>query len=170
MNKTTMIIAGTIVLAIGGYFVGNSLKNNEPTNSNDSALESSESVQPERKAEIYGKIKSIVGNEVVISKTDPTADPTINMTPEEKRAYMQGLDEAERVKLKEDALNATLGDVKVLINVGIPMTKKTAQGSDASTVDGSLADLKVAGVVSVWLDNSQTDRNVAEFVKITFTK
>ncbi len=170
MNKTMIIIAGALVLAIGGYFIGNSLKSDKSTKTNNSSIESSVSSQPERKAEIYGKIKSIVGNEITITKSDPTVDPTIDMTSDEKRKYMQSLDEAERMKIKEDILNATLGDVKVLVNIGIPMTKKTAQGPDAPTVDGSLADLKVGGVISVWLDNTQTDKNVAEFIKITFTK
>lgn len=170
MKRTTLIIIGIIVLGIGGYVAGNVLKSSG-TSANTTPLSqaSSASVQPERSAEIYGKIKSVVGNEVTITKSDTSLDPTINMTPEDKRAYMQGLDEAERTKLKEDLLNASLGDVKVVMNVGIPMVKKTAQGPTAPTVDASLADLKVGGVISVWLDNTVTERNVAEFVKITFT-
>jgi len=170
MNKTTIIITGTLLLAIVGYFIGNSLKSDTASNSGDISIENAVLAQPERKAEIYGKIKAIVGNEVTITKSDPSVDPTINMTSIEKRAYMQKLDEAERIKLKEEILNATLGDVKVLINIGIPMVKKTSQGPDAETVDGSLADLKIGGVVSVWLDNNVADKNVAEFVKIAFVK
>lgn len=170
MNKTIVIIVGTVVLAIGGYYVGSSLKSDHVAPTGSMVAESAVSTQPERKAEIFGKIKSIVGNEVVISKSDLSVDPTANMSTEEKKAYMQSLSEADRTKLKEDILSATLGDVKVLINIGIPMTKKTEQGPDAPTFDASLADLRIGGAVSVWLDNNQTDKSIAEFVKISFTK
>jgi len=167
MNKTILAIVAIVILGIGSYYVGTVLNSGKKVGSND-AETGTAAVQPERKPEIYGKIKSIVGNEVVITKTDSSVDPTANMSQSEKQKYMQSLDEAERLKLKETILNATLGDVKVVMTVGMPMSKKVAQGPEAETVAGSLADLKVGGVVSVWLDASKTDRNVAEFVKIAF--
>jgi hypothetical protein len=58
---------------------------------------------------------------------DTSKDPTFNMTPTEKQKYMQALDEATRMALKEEINAATLGEVKVIIPVGIPMIQKTAQ-------------------------------------------
>jgi flagellar basal body-associated protein FliL len=85
MNKTIIIIGVVLILAVGGYFIGVNFKSNEATSPN-LLIESSVSVQPERKAEVYGKIKSIVGNEITITKSDQSVDPTINMSPEEKKS------------------------------------------------------------------------------------
>lgn len=171
MKKTIFTVVVLFLLVAGGYYVGTNLGE---TNKMESVTTSTENTviltQPERKAEIYGKIKSIVGNEIVVTKSDPSVDPTINMEPAEKQAYMQSLDEAERTKLKEEILNATLGDVKILVPIGIPMNKKTEQGAEGQTLEASLADLKVGGIVSVWIDNTEAERTIAEFVKISNTK
>ncbi|MEF2175638.1 MAG: hypothetical protein V3575_04145 [Candidatus Absconditabacteria bacterium] len=124
--------------------------------------------QPERKIDIYGKVVSQEGNEITISQVDSSKDPTFNMTPAEKKKYMQSLDESTRMALKEEINNAVLGQVKVIIPVGIPMSKKTAQGSDAPVEEGSLSDIKLGGYLSIWLDNSIENQKVAEFVKISF--
>lgn len=168
MNKTIIIVIVVVLLGLGSYFVGTSLNKSKQTGTGVSEIETAAN-QPERKPEIYGKVKSIIGNEITITKSDPSVDPTADMTQADKQKYMKSLDEADRTKLKETILNATLGDIKVTMAVGMPMIKKTAQGPDASTVAASLADLKVGGVVSVWLDAAKTDRSVAEFVKISYS-
>ncbi|MBP9779494.1 hypothetical protein KBD33_02615 [Candidatus Gracilibacteria bacterium] len=127
-------------------------------------------VQPDRKVDIYGKVVSLEGNEVRILQVDTSKDPTFNMTPSEKQKYMQSMDESARMALKEQINNATLGEAQVLIPVGIPMIKKTAQGPDAPNVEASLADLKVGQFLSVWLSADGTESKRAEFVKIAFTQ
>ena len=168
MKKAALLFISVAVLSVAGYFAGINLSGNVPNGDKDASLEANID-QPERKPEIYGKVKSIIGNEVLITKSDSSVDPTVDMSPADKQKYMKSLDEADRLKLKEEILNATLGDVKVVMSVGMPMSKKTAQGPDAATVDASLSDLKIGGVVSVWLDQAISDRNVAEFVKIAYS-
>jgi len=124
--------------------------------------------QPDRKIDIYWKVISQEWNEITISQVDTSKDSTFNMSPEEKKKYMQSLDEAARIALKEEINNSILWQVKLIAPVWIPMTKKTAQWSDAISVEASLADIKVWGYLSIWLNNDIKDQKVAEFVKISF--
>lgn len=128
------------------------------------------SVQPESKVDIYGKITSIEWNEVNLLQIDTSKDPTFNMTPTEKQKYMQALDEATRMALKEEINAATLGEVKVIIPVGIPMIQKTAQWPDAPNTEASLADLSNGKYISIWLSKEVPDQKIAEFVKIAFSQ
>jgi hypothetical protein len=48
MNKTIVIIVGTLVLAIGGYFIGISLKNDSSLKTADLSFENSVTAQPEQ--------------------------------------------------------------------------------------------------------------------------
>ncbi|MDD3303189.1 MAG: hypothetical protein PHN31_06555 [Candidatus Gracilibacteria bacterium] len=138
--------------------------NNEETNS-DLTL-----TQPDRKMDLYGKITGIEGNEITILESDTLKDPTFNMTSEEKKKYMQSLDETARTELKEQINSSTLGEKKVIVPVGIPIIKKTATGPDSPSIEASIADFKVGQYVSVWMDTTIEDREVAEFVKIAFTQ
>ncbi|MDD3145585.1 MAG: hypothetical protein PHV23_05780 [Candidatus Gracilibacteria bacterium] len=143
------------------------------TTTNTSSLDSTivtTSNQPDRKMDIYGKIISMEGNEITLSQVDTSKDPTFNMTTEEKKKYMASLDDAERTSLKEEINSAILGEVKITVPVGIAMTKKTAQGADAPNVEASLADLKVGGYLSIWLNMDITDKKIADFVKVSFVQ
>lgn len=127
-------------------------------------------VQPDKKLDIYGKILSMEWNEVSIMQIDTSKDPTYNMTPEEKKKYMQAMDEGARTALKEQINTATLGEMKLTIPVGIPMIRKTAQGTDAPVVEASLADLKSWQYISVWLSKEVENQKIAEFIKIAYTQ
>lgn len=140
------------------------------TNTDTTQTQDISSAQPERKVDIYWKITSIEWNEVTILQVDTSKDPTFNMTPTEKRKYMQSMEESARMALKEQINSATLGEVKVTIPVGIPMTKKTAQWPDAPNVEASLADLKNWQYLSIWINSEIVNTKIAEFVKIAFTQ
>lgn len=127
-------------------------------------------VQPDRKMDIYWKITWIEWNEVTLLQVDTSKDPTFNMTPTEKKKYMQSMDESARTALKEEINKATLWELKLTVPVWIPMTKKEAQWPDAPNLEASLADLKVWQYISIWLNPEVADRKVAEFVKIAFTQ
>lgn len=144
---------------------------------------------PEREADISGTVKSIVGNEVVITQVDMEAiheQMTTNM-PEGAEAERPagnnfvasggqppsggggtgmaggrgfGGDEnsAMRDQMNELMRQYSLGDVKVLIPVGIPMY---ARGGEVS-----LADVVVGSNLTVWLNQDSGDRKIAEFVNL----
>lgn len=126
--------------------------------------------QPDRKMDVYGKITWIEWNEITLLQVDTSKDPTFDMTPTEKKKYMQSMDEAARTALKEEINKATLWEIKLTVPVWIPMTKKEAQWPDAPNLEASLADLKAWQYISVWLNTEVVDRKVAEFVKIAFTQ
>lgn len=138
--------------------------NNEETNS-DLTL-----TQPDRKMDLYWKITWIEWNEITILESDTSKDPTFNMTSEEKKKYMQSLDETARTELKEQINSSTLWEKKVIVPVWIPIIKKTATWPDSPSIEASIADFKVWQYVSVWMDTTIEDREVAEFVKIAFTQ
>jgi len=140
------------------------------TDANPSSVSSSElPVQPERKMNLYGKVISMEGNEFTIQETDTTKDPTFDMSPEDKKAYMAKLSEEQRMALKEEIRNATLGNVKILIPVWVPVIVKTAQWPDAPSKLWSLEDLTVNSYISVRYNPEVTDQNVAEYVKKSWT-
>ena len=171
MNKKILIIGGVLVLAVGGYFIGESLSG--PTTesvSDDTAVQEVLSMKPDREFDLFGKVVKMEGNIVTIAEIDLSADPTIDMTQDEKKAYMQALPEEERMALKELTTSATLGEVTVLIPVGIPMSKKLESGSTSPDVEATLADVTVGGMLSVWFDASVTDRKIAEYVKVSGSK
>ena len=171
MNKKVLIIVGVLVLAIGGYFAGQSFSGgaSEPVSDNTS-VEEVLSMKPDREFDIFGKVVKLEGNLVTIALIDLSADPTIDMTQEEKRAYMQTLSDEERMALKELTTSATLGEVTVTIPVGIPMSKKLESGSTSPDVEATLADVSVGGILSVWLDETIEDRKIAQFVKVSGSK
>jgi len=127
-------------------------------------------MQPDYKSDLYWKIKSIEWNIFTITEIDRSKDPTIDMTPEEKRKYMQSLSEADRMALKEQIQSATLWDVKVMIPVWIPMVKKELVWGERVDLEATLADLKPNDIVNIWYDKDQTDRKIAIFVKRSMRK
>ncbi len=128
------------------------------------------SLQPEYKAELYWKVKSMEWNIFTISEIDTTKDPTIEMDQSEKQAYMQALSEADRTALKEQIQSAILWDTKVTIPVGIPMIKKELVWEEKQDLEATLEDLKVGDIVSIWYNTEITDRKVAKYVKRSMRK
>ena len=128
------------------------------------------SLQPEYKAELYGKIKSIEGNMFTISEIDTSKDPTIWMERAEKQAFMANLSDAEKIAFKEDALSAILWDEKVMIPVWIPMVKKETVWEEKLDLEATLADLKTGDIVSIWYNEEVTDRKIAKYVKRSMRK
>ena len=125
--------------------------------------------QPDRKMDLYGKIISNEGNEFTIQVVDTTKDPTFNMSPEEKKAYMQKLSQEDRIALKDQIRNAILWNEKVLIPVWTPIVVKLEQGPDGKEKLWSLADLTPGSYVTIWLNPDVKDRKVAEYVKRSYT-
>lgn len=127
-------------------------------------------LQPEYKAELYGKVKTMEWNIFTITQIDTSKDPTIEMDQAEKQAYMQSLSDADRTALKDQIVSAYLDDVKVMIPVWIPMIKKELVWEDKQDLEATLADLQVGDIVSVWYNEEITDRKVAKYVKRSLRK
>ncbi len=172
MKKIALTLV-TIVILTSCWTNPTETKNtsdNSSVNTTENRNEEIASMQPEYKAELYGKVKQIEWNMFTISEIDTTKDPTINMEQAEKQAYMQSLPEAQRLDLKEKIQSSILWDVKVMIPVWIPMIKKELVWEDKKDLEATLADLKSWDIVSIWYDKDITDRKVSIFVKRSIRK
>ena len=128
------------------------------------------SLQPEYKAELYGKVKSVEGNMFTISEIDRSKDPTIDMESTEKKAYMASLSDADKIALKEMIANSISWETKVMIPVWIPMVKKEQVWEDKQDIEATLEDLKWGDIVSIWYNEEITDRKIAKYVKRSIRK
>jgi len=128
------------------------------------------SLQPEYKAELYGKVKSVEGNMFTISEIDRSKDPTIDMEQTEKKAYMASLSDADKIALKEMIANSISWETKVMIPVWIPMVKKEQIWEDKQDIEATLEDLKWGDIVSIWYNEEITDRKIAKYVKRSIRK
>ncbi len=128
------------------------------------------SLQPEYKAELYGKVKSVEGNMFTISEIDRSKDPTIDMEQTEKKAYMASLSDADKIALKEMIANSVSWETKVMIPVWIPMVKKEQIWEDKQDIEATLEDLKWGDIVSIWYNEEITDRKIAKYVKRSIRK
>jgi len=144
---------------------GSNSESNQSSNLPDNSL-----TQPERKLDVYWKINSIEWNEITLLQVDISKDPTFNMSSDEKKKYMQSMDERARMALKEEIAKSTLWEIKITIPVWIPMTKKESQWPTSPSIEASLADLKIGQYISIWLNNEIENQKIAEFVKISFTQ
>lgn len=74
-----------------------------------------------------------------------------------------GTDRADRLaQLKE----LSTGEEKVLIPVGIQMLKAPTGTDSRTMVEATISDVTADKTITIWLDNSVTDKKVAEFVLI----
>ncbi|OGH84986.1 MAG: hypothetical protein A2493_01380 [Candidatus Magasanikbacteria bacterium RIFOXYC12_FULL_33_11] len=147
---------------------------------------------PEKQADIVGIVKAMVGNEVTITQIDMdkmresiaasrsdsqtssngegssnnfiagTGEGTFRgtgMGPGGGMGPGVSADSEERNQaISEMMKEYSAGDVKVIIPVGIAMNKRGETSS--------LADVAVGSNLSIWLNNSVSDKKVADYVSI----
>lgn len=171
MKKIIIAWASVLLLASCGTEIENSSTNTTVIPATNIAISVEDrnaeinSLKPEYKAELYGKVKSIEGNMFTISEIDTSKDPTIGMEPTEKKAYMMSLSDADRMALKDMITNSIIWDVKVMIPVWIPMIKKELSWEEKLDVEATLEDLKTGDIVSIWYNEEIIDRKIAKYVK-----
>ncbi len=144
-----------------------------------------EKVTPERKAEVTGVVKSIVGNEVTISLVlkgsanqgetgeGVPEEGSVELTEEEKAAKQAERRAANQSKAAagETGTGAASEEIQLsgeTIDIVIPVGTQILQ----STGTGSFFELDIADVqrgmsVKIWLvEGGEGDTNLAEFVQI----
>lgn len=157
----------------------------EPVKVQEVSQTVNEKVIPERKAEVTGIVKSIIGNEVTISlllKDSVNQDESGEGIPvegsveltEEEKAAKQAEKKAEnqsKAAAGETGTGAASADLKLsgeTIDIVIPVGTKILQ----STGTGAFFELDIADVqrgmsVKIWLvKGGEGDTNLAEFVQI----
>jgi len=174
MKKTLLLLTISLLTVVLVWCSTSETTTNTDTSNNNSTTTETNieiaSMKPESAMDIYGKIIATEGNEFTLLEVDTSKDPTFGMAPADKKAYMMNLSQEQRMALKDEIRNATLGNVKIMIPVWIPVIVKTASWPEAEEVMWSLADMTVGSYISVWYNQEVKDRNVAKYVKKSFTK
>ena len=128
--------------------------------------------QPERTVDVYGRVKTIQGNVMVVDiMTNTQGTTTETLTAEEKaakQAAMQALSEEERANAKAASQTLTGVSVTVLIPVGVPVKTKTSQLSGGLIIPAAMTDITPGAIVSIWTeDSADTGKVNAEYVRIS---
>jgi|LGVE01.1.fsa_nt_gb hypothetical protein len=134
-----------------------------------------EKVFPERKADVYGVVQTIIGNELTINLvaannagSGEMNSEGVELTEEEKAAKQaerqasggkdSGMGAAKEIVLSGETLD-------VIIPVGTPVYMGGATSSEP--VEMEIADIMKSSVVKVWLiDGGEGEVNLAEFVQV----
>jgi ABC-type Fe3+-hydroxamate transport system substrate-binding protein len=154
-----------VILSIMVVFAGCSTKTNLAEN-----LTSTTEIPnpPERTAELYGQVKSIVGNEITLLLAEFTV--TTPLTEDEKakkKSEMSQLSAEERKSLKESQMKYTGETATVIIPVGTPIIIGSSNGAEQIPAEKSLSDIYSGIIVRIWLDQGGvgTDKT-SEYVRI----
>lgn len=128
--------------------------------------------QPDRTVDVYGKVKTIQGNVMVVDvMTNTQSTTTETLTAEEKaakQAAMQALSEEERAKVKAASQSLTGVSVTVLIPVGVPVKTKASQLNGGLISSAAMTDITPGAIVSIWTEDSiKTGKVNAEYVRIS---
>jgi hypothetical protein len=77
-------------------------------------------------------------------------------------------DEASRAERLEQLKKMSSGEAVVTIPVGIQMLKPDAAGAKGqpAMIEATLSDIKADKMISIWVDDSVTDRKIASFVLV----
>jgi len=174
----------TLALLIFLLFSITGCNNQESNNNTAGDFKRPDFGQPEKPADIRGLVESITGNEIVILKIErPEREQTAeeNKENDDERApaanlgggRMPGMgrppQQGENNEFDEQAMiekmkEMSTGSETVLIPVGIQMLKMS---NGAEPAEANLSDITVNKMITVWLDESVNDRNIASFVMIT---
>lgn len=148
--------------------------------------------QPDRQADLMGIVESIVGNEVtVLTMEMPDMEARQEARGESENENKsgsqvfslngagmgggpgggmrgirpEGVDQESIISMMKE--KAT-GEAKVIIPVGIQMLKRgtSENGEQPNMVEASLTDITSETMLSIWLNQDVSDRNIAEFVLI----
>ncbi len=131
---------------------------------------------PDRKAEVAGVIKSIIGNEVTISlleksNTANTSEEGIELTEEEKAAK-QAENQAARESGGEGG-QSSMTDIElsgetidIIIPVGTTVVKSSGVG-DGEFITLNIGDIYKGDSVKIWIrDGGELEVELAEFVQV----
>lgn len=119
---------------------------------------------PARTAEVYGKVKSIVGNEVTLSVAEPPASKELSDAEKaKKRAEMQALSPEERKKVQESQTKLTGETATIIIPVGTPIIS----GNTPEVMkEVSLTDIRSGVSLRIWLEGGNGGTKSAEYVRL----
>lgn len=152
--KNTKILIATVAV-IGSTMLLSGCTGDDTTSTTEN-IEAPSVATPERSAEINGLVRSIEGNEVVVSNEIKNLD----LSDEEKEA--QQADRQTMTQEERQALKAELSEsletetITLIIPIGVPIIKGSGV-SDGSNSLAELSEIKTGTYVSMWLSDGQVE-------------
>lgn len=151
--------------------------------------------QPERRPDIRGLVKKIIGNEVTILKIDRPditegednskedksggdanqKNPTLGtggVVPGMGPGMGMGRGTHSEEDVDQDAMIKRIeamssGEETIIVPVGIQMLMPDTDNPGGDPIEATLADIEKNKMIQIWLDDSAKDRQIASFVLIT---
>ena len=168
-----LVLAGVLLVSLAGCSTdstqtGTTVQASSSTSANSAQTGSLiDKDQPNRVAEVYGKVKSIQGNVVLIAEMERSQSGAILTDAEKanKKEQMQSLSEEERKKQQASQEVATGKTITITVPVGIPVKIKTTGSSDPTVEDGTIGSIKAGSTVNIWTESN--DSSTAEYVSIS---
>lgn len=151
MIKLKILLVVLTALVILLMFTACSGKTQASVSNTDNSASQAVSQAPDRPAEIYGQVKTILGNEVTVSLAEPPVTAELSDAEKEKRrAEMQALSPEERQKLRNGQIKFTGETATVTIPVGTPITSGNTGGANLKEL--ALSDIYEGIFLRIWLD------------------
>ncbi|MBA1335095.1 MAG: hypothetical protein HPY66_0717 [Firmicutes bacterium] len=155
MKKNT-VLPVCIVIAIfllsacdSGAGVNSELQNQGPSR-NDVSLFGG----PDRNPDVFGKVKSILGNELVVYKLDSNREELADAEKEKLRNEMQNLSPEEKAKRREER-NKTAGEtLELIIPVGTPIISLSNLSGKTEVTELQISDIKEGQTLRIWLEEA----------------
>jgi hypothetical protein len=169
-----------IIVLVGVLLLFTACSNNIQTSTSSTTVTTGIIQQPERTAELYGQVKSIVGNEVTILLAEQQATETelSDAEKEQKKADKQALSQEEKLAQKNELIKFTGKIAIITIPVGTPITTSESAGTvqttqtqqSANTLnlkDFSLADIRAGMFLKIWTEEGgSVGAKSAEYVRV----
>lgn len=165
MKKVRIILVVLGVLLLFTACSGKTQSNGSSTNSSPSQAVNQ---APERLAEIYGQVKTILGNEVTLSLAEPQNNTELSEAEKKsKQNEMQALSPEERQKLRDGQIKFTGETVTVTIPVGTPITSGNNINGQQNLKELTLADIRESVFLRIWLEEGgDGEAKTAEYVRV----
>lgn len=170
---TQLVVIGLLALSLTGCS-SSSVANapaaqSDQSGGNSSSVQTGSSIdkdQPNRVAELYGKVKSIQGNVAIIAEMErvQTGAQLSDADKAARQQQMQSLSAEDRKKLLASQEIMTGKNVTITIPVGIPVKLRVSNSNAPTVEDGSISSIKAGSVVNIWIDPS--DSSLADYVNV----
>lgn len=158
MNKKifkSFLILLTMVLLFSGCTSSNETSNLPVAGDSSNDINISIDSRPD----MYGKVKKILGNEVVLMLAEVSERPAQGEMSEEdrekRRAEMQNSSAEERQKKMEDRIKFTGETENFIIPVGIPIISRSR--GEITQLD--LADIHEGSMLQIWFGEGEAEED-----------
>lgn len=167
INKKSKLLI--ILLSISLLFVAcaKSSDSSDAATETDNVSDSQNIERAERpRPDVYGQVKSILGNEIVLELAEvPEGNGRTDMTEEERakfREEMQSLSQEERQKKFQESIKFTGETMNIIIPVGTPINS-FRQGQESQL---DLADIYEGTMLQIWFYEDEGENKTVKTVRV----